>query len=148
MAQDARSLAVPSGLPNLDLLTSGPIPPNPSELLNSERFREMSDELLASGYEHVVFDSPPALSVADPVIIANTVDFGILVVRAGRTPRQSVRLAAEKFLQVESSRFGVVLNDLAPETGSSTYGHYQHYGRYDEATPGESDDDQVRGAGA
>lgn len=75
-------------------------------------------------------------------------DFGILVVRAGRTPRQSVRLAAEKLLQVNSSRFGVVLNDLDPEAGGPSYRHYYHFGRYGEATEGEPGADQARDAGA
>jgi Mrp family chromosome partitioning ATPase len=108
----------------------------------------MADELLAGGYDHLIFDSPPALSVADPVIIATVVDFGILVVRAERTPRQSVRLAAEKFRQVAATRFGLVLNDLNPEAGGSSYARYHYQGRYGEPASEDSDESRAHGAGA
>ncbi len=64
------------------------------------------------------------------------------------TPRQSVRLAAEKFRQVDTSRFGVVLNDLNPETGSSSCRHYYHDGRYCESTDDDPGDGRARSAGA
>ncbi|MDH3629100.1 MAG: polysaccharide biosynthesis tyrosine autokinase [Acidobacteriota bacterium] len=124
----------PTQIPNLDLLPSGPIPPNPSELLNSERFKELGNALLTAGYDHIVFDCPPALSVSDPVIISHSMDQAILVVRASRTPRQSMRLAAERFEQPGACQIGVVLNDLDLSLhGSSVHG-YRYYGRYDTNT--------------
>jgi capsular exopolysaccharide synthesis family protein len=148
LEQEAGQLVLTTGVANLDLLPSGPIPPNPSELLNSTRFAEMAEELLAGGYDHLIFDSPPALSVADAVIIASVADSGILVVRAARTPRQSVRLAAEKFRQVGTIRFGLVLNDLSPEAGGSSYGRYDYYGRYGEPATNETPEGRARGASA
>jgi capsular exopolysaccharide synthesis family protein len=144
LSHDAAALAVPTAVPHLHLLSSGPIPPNPSELLNSERFREMAEELLAAGYDHLLFDSPPALSVSDPVVIAAAVESGILVVRAGRTPRQSVKLAAEKLRPVESARFGALLNDLDSDAGGARYAGY-HYGRYEHGP--EADAESASGTG-
>ena len=149
LEDDPSALTVATGIENLDLLPSGPIPPNPSELLNSSRFRQMADELLARGYGHVVFDSPPVLSVSDPVILAAEMQSAILVVRAGLTPKQSVRAATEKFRQAGLAHVGVVLNDLDLESRGAGYHGYHYYGRYAAADdPSESDDDQAHGAGA
>jgi len=131
LEQDPAALTLGTGIDNLDLIPSGPIPPNPAELLDSERFRQLADGLLANGYDHVLFDSPPVLSVSDPVIIASNVDVGILVVRAAKTPRQSIRLAAEK-LRHGNKKMGVVLNDLDADRQGAGYYRYQYYGRYGE----------------
>ncbi len=139
LAQDVAGLTVPTGIDNLDVIPSGPIPPNPSELLDSSRFVQLTDDLLAAGYDHVLFDSPPALSVSDPAIIASHVDVGILVVRAAKTPRQSIRLAADKFRHASSGKMGVVLNDLDADRQGSSYYRYQYHGQYDEDNaPGET----------
>ena len=125
LEQDATRLAVSTGVDRLDLLPSGPIPPNPSELLNSTTFVGLCERLLDSGYDHVVFDSPPVLSVSDPIILASAADTCILVVRAGRTPRHSVRLAVEKLRQAGEVGFGMVLNDVDPQShGHSAYAYY------------------------
>lgn len=128
MEPDLLRLVVPTGIAGLDLVPSGPIPPNPSELLNAEIFAGAGPLLLQRGYDHVVFDSPPVLSVADPVIIASVVDAVILVVRAGRTARQSVRMAAERFSQAGIRPVGIVLNDV--DVSGRGYAHYRYYGRY------------------
>jgi capsular exopolysaccharide synthesis family protein len=129
LADDVAALVVPTAVDNLDLVPSGPIPPNPAEMLDSPRFAQFVDALLGQGYEHIVFDSPPILSVADPVIIAQSVDSGILAVRAGRTPRQSVRLAAQRLDKTRTGRFGVVLNDLDPELHDAGHYRYRYYGQ-------------------
>ncbi|HKQ62226.1 MAG TPA: polysaccharide biosynthesis tyrosine autokinase, partial [Candidatus Polarisedimenticolaceae bacterium] len=137
---DPLPLVVRTEVPHLELLPSGPIPPNPSELLNSPRFAELGRALLAGGFDHVLYDSPPVLSVADPVIIASIVDSRLLVVRAGRTPRQSIRLAAAKLKQSGVPPIGVVLNDLDRSAAGSGYYDYG-YGGYDieEAPAAESE---------
>lgn len=124
---DPLSLLRRSPVENLDVLTSGPIPPNPSELLNSAVFGELSHKLLSQGWDHVVFDSPPVLSVSDPVVIASVVDTGILVVRAGRTARQALRSAADKLAKSNVNHFGVVLNDVDLDAAGAPYDYYQHY---------------------
>ena len=131
LEDDTTRLIVPTPVEHLDLLPSGPIPPNPSELLNSARFAELGGRLIEQGYDHVLFDSPPSLSVSDARIIAAHVDTGILVVRAGRTPRQSVKVAAARFAGDAGARFGVVLNDLdrlAQRGGYEAYRYDEPYG--------------------
>jgi capsular exopolysaccharide synthesis family protein len=125
METDPLRLAVDSGIDGLHLLPSGPIPPNPSELLNSPIFGEMGTRFLEAGYDHLIFDSPPALSVADPIIIASIVDATIVVVRANRTPRESLRMAVDRFRQAGTRPIGVVVNDLDME--ALGYGRYHHY---------------------
>jgi len=120
-------LTVTTEVPNLHIMPSGPIPPNPSELLNSPRFLQMGQELAESGYDHIVYDSAPVLSVADAVIIANTVDSSILVVRAGRTARQSVRAAVDKLSQAQGAPSGIVLNGLERETHGYRYYYRTEY---------------------
>ncbi len=127
---DPLRLVISTEIENLDLVTSGPIPPNPSELLNAPIFAELGSRFLDAGYDHVVFDSPPTLSVADPVIIGSMVDSVILVTRAGRTPRQSLKAAVEKFLQAGIRPAGVVLNDLDVAAHGYDHYRYRYYGRY------------------
>ena len=118
-------LTLESEVENLDILCSGPIPPNPSELLNSPRFSDMGRELLSTGYEHVVYDSAPLLAVSDPVIIANRVETTILVVRAGKTTRQALRIAADKLRQTSKGAAGVVLNGADLDAlGAQQYYYY------------------------
>lgn len=150
LEDDVSTLVVSTGVEHLDLLPSGPIPPNPSELLNSTRFKELGDQLLARGYQHVIFDSPPALSVSDAVVTASVMDGSILVVRAGRSPRQSIRLAAEKLGQAGIVLLGAVLNDLDSEARGSSYYRYRYYGRYGQAgaEPQAGEGSRAGGAGA
>lgn len=116
----------------LDVLVSGPVPPDPSELLDSPTFAAMGRALLAAGYDHILYDSPPALAVADPVIVASVVEAAIVVARAGRTPRESLQRAVQKFSQAGIRPIGVVLNDL--DATRHGYGSYGYYGRYEEPT--------------
>lgn len=114
-----------TAIEGLDVIVSGPVPPDPSELLDSTTFASMGSRLLAVGYDHVVYDSPPALAVADPVIVANIVEATILVARAGRTTRESLQRAVAKFVQAGIHPIGVVLNDLeADRHGYDSYGYY------------------------
>lgn len=122
---DPLALVVPTPVERLDVLVSGPIPPNPSELLDAPTFVETGRRLLAAGYDHIVYDSPPVLAVSDPVIVASAVEATVLVARAGRTPRESLKRAAEKFAQAGVKPIGVVLNDL--DTRHPSYGAYAAY---------------------
>jgi len=152
MEENPLRLVQSTGIEKLDLLPSGPIPPNPSELLNAPVFARLGAELIERGYDHVLFDSPPVLSVSDPAIVASVADTGILVVRAGRTPRQSVRLAAARLEQTGGGPFGVVLNDFDVEGQGATYGRYQqYYDRYessDDETTADSTERRAGGQGA
>jgi capsular exopolysaccharide synthesis family protein len=125
MEQLASRLVLRTDIPNLDLLPSGPVPPNPSELLNSPRFRQMGDELLSQGYSHLIYDSPPVLSVSDSLILANAVDTAILVVRASETPRQSLKIGADRLASASTGPIGLVLNGV--ELGSRDYAYRSYY---------------------
>ena len=146
LEKDPARLMSGTAVEGLELLSSGPIPPNPSELLNSAVFSNLGRELLEAGYDHIVFDSPPALSVSDPLIISSVIDYGILVVRAGQTARQSVKAAAEKLQKAKAGHFGVVINDVDTESLGSRYYHYQHYIGRDEGGPGQQNDGNRTGS--
>ena len=114
-------------VPGLDLLPVGPIPSNPSEILNSPAFTEILEELSVR-YEHVVLDSPPVLAVADARILAAQCSVTILVLRAKVSTR---RAAAESRLAlhgVGAHLLGVVMNDVSGARDS--YGGYAGYVDY------------------
>jgi succinoglycan biosynthesis transport protein ExoP len=141
-----RSLVVSTPVDGLDVLPSGPVPPNPSELLNSPLFTDTASPFLDERYDHVLFDSPPVLSVADPVILASCVDASLLVVRAGRTPRESLRLAVSKLTHGGIRLVGVIVNDLDPE--QTRYDQYRYYGHEaGDGQPGRDDPSRSRASG-
>lgn len=98
-------------IPNLDILTSGNIPPNPSELLSSKAM-EILIELLKNEYDFVIFDTPPVLSVTDPQIVANRCDGVIMVVSSGKTTKESAVKAKELLEKAQSRILGVVINGV------------------------------------
>jgi capsular exopolysaccharide synthesis family protein len=115
-------------VPNLSVLPCGPIPPNPAELISSERMRGLL-KLLSERYDHILIDSPPLTNVTDPVILSTMVDGVILVVQAGRSTRDIVRRARQELSSVGAKIFGVVLNNLdikreGYDSYLSTYGNY------------------------
>jgi succinoglycan biosynthesis transport protein ExoP len=114
-----------SEIPNLYYIPSGPIPPNPSELLSSNLFKGMM-ESLREKFNHIVFDSPPVLGFADAIILSVNVEGVILVVLGGKTPRETLQRAKEALHQVNSKILGVVINRI--DIQRSDYGYY--YYRY------------------
>ena len=109
----------------LQVLTSGPIPPNPSELLGSVKMQELLNQLLKQ-YDYVVLDSPPVLSVTDAVVLSTKVDATLLVVRSHKSRKGSVRQAVQQLQDVDANLIGCVLNAL-PRRGAdySTYHYYK-----------------------
>ena len=101
--------------PNLKVLTSGPVPPNPAELLGSEEMRKLLN-ILSEQYAHIIIDSPPAISFTDASILSTMVDGVILVVHGGRSSRAVVRRAKQQLLDVGAHVFGVVLNNVKVES--------------------------------
>ena len=91
------------------VLTGGPVPPNPSEILQSHATRDLLGRLRAM-YDLVVIDAPPLLPVADAAITAAEVDGAIVVVRHGKTTREQLRHSVERLEQVGARTFGVVVN--------------------------------------
>jgi capsular exopolysaccharide synthesis family protein len=122
------------GIEGLHVLTCGPIPPNPAELLHTERFRQIVNEL-AARYDWLLFDSPPVGVVTDAQVLAAVVDGIIQVVDTGRTSLQQAQVAKRRLHDVGANLLGVVLNnvDLARRDVGSYYESYQYYyyRRYD-----------------
>ena len=108
----------------LHLLSSGPIPPNPAELLGSEQMRRLL-ATLQSNFTHVVVDSPPISSFTDGVLISSMVDGVLLVVHGGKSSRHVVRRSRQLLQDVGAKIFGVVLNNVNLQ--SHDYYYYQRY---------------------
>ncbi|MED4288141.1 CpsD/CapB family tyrosine-protein kinase [Priestia megaterium] len=110
-------------VPGLSLLTSGPIPPNPAELLASNNMTELLKEMKEQ-FDMVIFDTPPVLAVADAQILANQVDGSILVVSSGKTDKEAAVKAKELLLKANAKVLGAVLNNRKMEEGSDYYYYY------------------------
>ena len=120
-------LQVYARTPNLKVLTSGPVPPNPAELLGSEEMRRLLG-LLSERFAHIIIDSPPAISFTDASILSTMVDGVVLVVHGGRSSRAVVRRAKQQLLDVGAHIFGVVLNNVKLESQDYYYsGYYSNY---------------------
>src|SRR5690606_15079285 len=117
---------------NLTLLTSGPVPPNPSELLHTARFGAPVAEATAR-YDFAIFDSPPLGAVTDAAILAHHVDGTLIVARAGITPTAALRASIRRIQDVDAKILGSVLNgvDLSVDGyGGEAYPYYvdSYYG--------------------
>ena len=109
----------------LNLLPSGPVPPNPAELIGSEQMANLL-KTLQNNFTHVVVDSPPIASFTDGVLVASMVDGVILVVNSGRSSRQVVRRSRQLLLDIGAKIFGVVLNNVNLRSQDNYY-YYQSY---------------------
>ncbi len=121
---DSQAIIKSTGVKNLSVITAGTIPPNPSELLSSAKVLSLFEEL-KSKFERIILDSPPALSAADTSLLANIVDGIVLVVKGGRTRRESILQAKERILKARGKIIGVVINNINLEKEDSYY--YYHY---------------------
>ncbi len=107
---------------HLSILTSGPIPPNPAEILSSARTQALWPNLLEK-YEYIIIDAPPMLAVTDSAILSTQVDGTILVVRPGKTRIEEARQAGEQLTRANAKLIGVVLNKVKMDIGD----YYKHY---------------------
>ncbi len=121
----------PTQVNNLEVLTSGPLPPNPAELLGSQRMLTLLDELRRRA-DILVMDTPPALVVADASILAPQVDGVLLVVQPGVTKREVARQAVAQLKRVNARLLGVVMNnlDIRKKQYSVRYNYYQSSAAY------------------
>jgi polysaccharide biosynthesis transport protein len=127
--------AIKEPVEGLSVLPSGPIPPNPSEMLGSKRMLRLLRELEA-GFDLVILDTPPTLGLADAVTLAPQVAGVLLVIRSGGVGYPEVVKARESLAGVQANLLGMVLEGVR-KTVSGHYYHYQHYYRSDE-TPRKS----------
>jgi len=114
----------PTSVPNLSVITTGPIPPNPAEILHSDTFGRLL-KALSDQFDHVVVDSPPVAPVTDAAILSTRVDATILVLRAFQTSKELARRAVRSLRDVGNHRVGTVLN--AVDFDRREYGYYQYY---------------------
>ena len=128
-----------TGVDNLQLLPCGPLPPNPAEVLGSERMGQVIDILLAEA-DLLIFDSAPTLMVTDPAVLAARLKEGgvLLVVDIGKSRRGLARRAVEELKRVHANLLGVVVNRISPYAGSEYY--HQYYQDYTE----HADDEKNR----
>lgn len=118
-------------IPNLFVLPCGPLPPNPAELLMSQRFEAVLKEL-GKRFDRLILDSPPLQVVADAVVLSKQADGCILVARADKTVRDDLKRSARQIRNVSGSIFGVIVNAIEPDARSGYY--YSYYG-YSEQSP-------------
>jgi polysaccharide biosynthesis transport protein len=117
-------------VPHLSVLPCGYTPPNPSELISSENMKELLRSL-AERFDYVILDSPPLISVSDPIILSTLVDGVILVVKSGQSKSEVARRACQDLSAVGARVLGVTLNNLNIRTdGYDYYRHYRHYVDY------------------
>lgn len=131
--------------PNLKVLPSGPIPPNPAELLGSDEMRRLLTKL-GERFTHIIVDSPPAISFTDASILSTFVDGVILVVHGGRSSRAVVRRAKQQLLDVGAHIFGVVLNNVKIESHDYYYAGYAGYYKSGYYAAEEDAEDDIAGA--
>ncbi|MEM9694640.1 MAG: polysaccharide biosynthesis tyrosine autokinase, partial [Myxococcota bacterium] len=120
-------------VPNLSVVPSGPIPPNPAELLLSERFQKLIDHA-RTRFDRIVIDSPPIAAVTDPAILSTIADATVVVVRAHRTRKEAVRHVRRTLGGVGGKVVGAVLNavDFSKSQYSGEYYYYRRNGYYGE----------------
>lgn len=114
-------------LPSLKVLTAGPIPPNPAELLSSKRFAEFLTRMREQ-FDYVLLDAPPVGPVTDPVVLSTQTDGVLLVLDAQNTRKNSVRQSVRSLQAVGGNVLGTVMNNVKLQKGSyygQTYGYGQ-----------------------
>lgn len=121
-------------LPQLKIITSGPIPPNPAELLSSNEMRNLL-QFLTGKFKHVIIDSPPAISFTDAAILSTLVDGVVLVAMANKSSIHLMRQFKQRVSAIGARIYGVVLNGI--KSGSMDYdyygsGYYKYYSQADD----------------
>jgi len=134
-------------IPNLSVLPCGPIPPNPAELISSDHMKELL-RALSQQFDHILIDSPPLISVTDPVILSTMVDGSIFVVQAGKSSWELVRRARRDLAASGARVLGVVLNNVnVKREGYDDYDYYRYTSSYNESHGGARDDSARKAGG-
>ena len=128
------SVLVPTGQNGLTIITSGPTPPSPAELLASPRIQAIVDELV-SRFDVVVIDSPPVLGLADAPLLAALADGVVMVVEAGRSRRGALKASLRRLRGMRAILLGAVLTKFDPKKSANRYSDYYGYEYYHEDEP-------------
>src|SRR5699024_2219435 len=115
--------AEPTDVDHLDVLTCGPIPPNPSELLGSAQMQELLKDAKRI-YDFIILDTPPTLAVTDAKVLANLVDATLFVVRSVSTLTEEAERAIKSIQEAEAKFLGAILNDVPKDKDDSYYYYY------------------------
>ncbi len=125
--EELDSVKYTTNVENLDMILSGPVPPNPAELLNNEKFTALV-EITKKEYDYVVIDTPPIGQVIDPAIVAQQTDGVIFLVSQANVSYKYAQKQIEQLKRSGCRILGAVLNKVDPEGKGSYYGGY--YGKY------------------
>ena len=109
----------------LDILTTGMIPANPTEIINSKALKELIKEM-SNNYDYIFIDTPPVMLVSDPITISTYSDAVILAIEHGKTEKELAKKAVESLKQVNANIIGAVLNNI-PVSKQSNYYYYRSY---------------------
>ena len=116
-----------TAIPGLSVLTTGPLPPNPAELLGSARMHELIDAL-AARCDMLIFDTPPVMALADAAVLGSQVDGVLMVLAAGQTRREMAHRAVAALQQANARVVGALLNRVPTNAGGYYYYYYRSYG--------------------
>ncbi len=131
---DVEALVKPTGVPNLWVINAGPMPPNPAELLGSDKMVEFMEKLKPA-FEYILLDTPPVLAVTDTQVLGPRVDGVLLVLWGGKTSREALSRAAEKLRLTGNKIPGVIINRL--DVKAHDYAYRRHpYGESYESRGG------------
>ncbi len=118
-----------SGITNLFICPCGPIPPNPAELMYTQRFKEFVREAKDS-FDMIIFDSPPVAAVTDGVVISKIVDGVIIVSKAKKTTKNAILQVKKQLKDVNAHVIGMILNEIDLESKEYNYYYYSYYYRH------------------
>lgn len=118
-----------TGVPNLDFISRGKNPSNPSEMLSSQKFKDLLEQL-SSQYDHIIMDTPPVLAVTDGIILAQYSGVNLIVARYAKTHMKELELTVAKFDQAGTKVNGIILNDVRSTPGGGGYNYSYAYGSH------------------
>jgi capsular exopolysaccharide synthesis family protein len=122
--KDIEKLIQNTEVEGLSIVTSGPIPPNPSELLTSLKMKEFISRI-SEDFDYVILDSPPSAAITDAAVLSTYCDSVIYVCASGQISRGEAKKSIDAFRNIYKGTFGVVLNKIP--SGQSRYGSYDYY---------------------
>lgn len=109
----------------LYVITSGTIPPNPSEILGSKAMQELLEEL-SINFDYIIMDTPPVLPVTDALLLAAKADATLMVVKARKTKEKMVKQTYDQLMEVRANVIGTVLNECDKSIDNKYYGYYEY----------------------
>jgi succinoglycan biosynthesis transport protein ExoP len=124
---DPAEMIRPTSIPNLFVMTTGPLPPNPVELLSSMKLLNLLSEC-EERYAHVVLDGPPVIGIADAIVLCNQVENSVFVIESGRTRRGHAKAALKRLQQAGVHPLGVILTKI--DALNDLYGYHSYYYQY------------------